>query len=214
MSGMTLPDLPDMNSSLLIAISVIALISFAAARSGVVRRIVSLVFWLGGIAVLTIVVAEQGRFHPAIAAMLDRLNLDPQHIVGGEVRVPLSTDGHFWVRANMGGVERRMLFDTGATVTALSPDTAASAGAVLRTGVTPVITQTANGSIVARAATVSRLTIGTIEARNLPVVVSPGLGRVDILGMNFLMRLKCWRVEDRTLILTPETSERPPNPRR
>ncbi len=208
MAGMTLPGFPNINPNLLIAIGLIALFSLAAAHSRIVRRMASLTFWLGGIALLTIVVAEQGRFHPAVAAVLDRLNLDPQRVVGDEVRVPLSTDGHFWVRANIGGVERRMLVDTGATVTALSPDTAASAGAVLRTGMTPVLTQTANGSILARAATVSRLTIGMIEARDLPVVVSPGLGRVDILGMNFLMRLKRWRVEDRTLILTPETSER------
>ncbi len=203
MSGMTLPDMPDINLNLLIAIAMIALISFAAAQSRVVRRMVSAMVWLGGIAVLTVVVAEQGRFHPAIAAVLDRLDLDPQRIVGSEVRVPLSTDGHFWVRAQIGGVERRMLVDTGATVTALSPDTAAAAGAVLRKGVTPVITQTANGSIMARAATVSRLTIGTIEARDLPVVVAPGLGKVDILGMNFLMKLKGWRVEDGALVLTP-----------
>ena len=203
MSGMTLPDMPDINLNLLIAIAMIALISFAAAQSRVVRRMVSAMVWLGGIAVLTVVVVEQGRFHPAIAAVLDRLDLDPQRIVGSEVRVPLSTDGHFWVRAQIGGVERRMLVDTGATVTALSPDTAAAAGAILRKGVTPVITQTANGSIMARAATVSRLTIGTIEARDLPVVVAPGLGKVDILGMNFLMKLKGWRVEDGALVLTP-----------
>ena len=97
-----------------------------------------------------------------------------------------------------------MLVDTGATVTALSPATAQAAGDAIRLGVTPVITQTANGSVVARSATVTRLTIGGIEARDLPVVVSPGLGRVDILGMNFLMRLGSWRVEDRTLILVPE----------
>lgn len=205
---MTLPDLPDINTNILIAIAVIALISFAAAQSRIVRRIASLSLWLGGIAVLTVIVAEQGRFHPTIAAMLDKLDLDTQQVVGSEVRVPLSADGHFWVRAKVGGVERRMLVDTGATVTALSPATAQAAGAAIRTGVTPVITQTANGSIVARAATVSRLSIGTIDARNLPVVVSPGLGRVDILGMNFLMRLKGWRVEDRTLILTPEAADK------
>ena len=194
--------LPE-NPYLYVAIAAFALISFAAAQSRVVRRMASLALWLGMISLLTIVFAEQGRFHPTVAMVLDKLNLDTQQVVGDEVRVPLSPDGHFWVRADIVGVERRMLVDTGATVTALSPATAQAAGDAIRLGVTPVITQTANGSVVARSATVTRLTIGGIEARDLPVVVSPGLGRVDILGMNFLMRLGSWRVEDRTLILVP-----------
>jgi aspartyl protease family protein len=206
---MTIPD----NPSIYVAIAAIALLSFAAAQSRIIRRVVSLALWLGSIAVLTIVFAEQGRFHPTVAMVLDRLNLDSQQIVGSEVRVPLSADGHFWVRASVGSVERRMLVDTGATVTALAPATAQAAGSALKMGVTPVITQTANGSVVARSATVSRLTIGGIEAVDLPVVVSPGLGRVDVLGMNFLMRLQSWRVEDRTLILVPKPADnREPTP--
>jgi len=117
--------------------------------------------------------------------------------------VPLSPDGHFWARAQIGGVERRMLVDTGATVTAISSRTAAEAGIEVREGLVPVVMQTANGTTLARPATVERLDIGGIAARDLPVVVSPALGRVDILGMNFLMGLESWRVENRTLILTP-----------
>lgn len=37
----------------------------------------------------------------------------------------------------------------------------------------------------------------------LPVVVSPAFGDTDVLGMNFLSRLKSWRVEGDTLILEP-----------
>jgi aspartyl protease family protein len=56
----------------------------------------------------------------------------------------------------------------------------------------------------ADAGTLDRLTVGLIEARALKVVIAPGLGNTDVLGMNFLSALKSWRVEDRTLILVPE----------
>ena len=35
------------------------------------------------------------------------------------------------------------------------------------------------------------------------MVVSPAFGETDVLGMNFLSRLKSWRVEGSTLILEP-----------
>jgi len=38
----------------------------------------------------------------------------------------------------------------------------------------------------------------------LKAVISPALGPVDILGMNFLSQMESWRVEGRVLILTPK----------
>src|SRR3546814_2940963 len=45
--------------------------------------------------------------------------------------------------------------------------------------------------------------LGGITARDLKVVISPALGDIDVLGMNFLSQLASWRVEGRTLILVP-----------
>jgi aspartyl protease family protein len=47
------------------------------------------------------------------------------------------------------------------------------------------------------------LRLGDIAARGLGVVVSPAFGDTDVLGMNFLSKLKSWRVEGQTLILEP-----------
>ena len=44
-----------------------------------------------------------------------------------------------------------------------------------------------------------------MTARDLDVVVSPAIGNVNVLGMNFLSRLDSWRVEDDVLILVPES---------
>ncbi|MEC8036325.1 MAG: retropepsin-like aspartic protease, partial [Pseudomonadota bacterium] len=96
-----------------------------------------------------------------------------------------------------------MLIDSGATVTALSQDTARAASVTPQDGLVPVLMRTANGTVRVQTGTVDRLALDGLEARDLSVVVSPALGDVDILGMNFLTQLASWRVEGRTLILEP-----------
>lgn len=160
-------------------------------------------FSLAILALSLFLLLQQAPYHPQLARFTERLGLDRQQVAGGEVRIPLSPDGHFWAQARINGVERRMLIDSGATVTALSPGTAAAAGVTADAAALPMRLHTANGEVAAQAATVERLAFGGIEAQNLKVVISPGLGTVDILGMNFLSRLASWRVEGRTLILSP-----------
>jgi aspartyl protease family protein len=67
----------------------------------------------------------------------------------------------------------------------------------------PVVMQTANGSVTAQTAVAPELRIGNVVARDLPVVISPAFGDMNVLGMNFLSRLKSWRVEDGVLVLVP-----------
>lgn len=61
--------------------------------------------------------------------------------------------------------------------------------------------QTANGVVVAHGAQVKTLVLGGITAHDLPVLVAPSFGELDVIGMNFLSQLKSWRVEGRTLVL-------------
>jgi aspartyl protease family protein len=42
-------------------------------------------------------------------------------------------------------------------------------------------------------------------------VTSPGLGDLDVLGMNFLSKLQSWRVEGRTLVLVPHHPQSSPS---
>ena len=102
----------------------------------------------------------------------------------------MAPDGHFWVKASINGVERRMLVDSGATITAISQETAHAAGVDTDTGLTPVMLHTANGIAPARTGSIHELRIGNIIARNLRIVTAPGLGGLDVLGMNFLSKLE------------------------
>ena len=96
-----------------------------------------------------------------------------------------------------------MLIDSGATVTALSPATAHAARIDTGTGIAPVVLRTANGAATAETGKVDEMKVGNIVARNLRIVSSPGLGGLDVLGMNFLSKLDSWRVQGRTLVLVP-----------
>ena len=66
---------------------------------------------------------------------------------------------------------------------------------------------TANGTVTAELTTVPSLSFGNIRAEGLDAVIAPNLGRTNVLGMNFLSRLKGWRVEDGNLILSPATAD-------
>lgn len=126
-----------------------------------------------------------------------------QEVVGAETRITMDPDGHFYARVAVNGVERRMLVDSGATMTALSQATARAVGIQVDAGL-PVMIDTANGTVEARRGTAATVRLGSINATDLRLVTSPAFGDTDVLGMNFLSRLGSWRVEGRTLVLTPE----------
>lgn len=187
---------------ILLAVAAFAILALLQ-RIPYVGAVLRVGFSLVLIALIVLVVSERAPLSPFLGNVADKLHLDDQQVVGNEVRIRMAPNGHFFANVSLNGVRRRMLIDSGATVTALSTDTAAEAG--LKSGLdpVPVILQTANGAVPAKTASVPELRIGAIVARNLKVVVSPAFGDMDVLGMNFLSKLASWRVEGKTLILVP-----------
>jgi aspartyl protease family protein len=197
--------IPDLgaHAPLYLLLAALLVAALVARRVKFVRVLTTLAIWGTLGAVIVTLIGERGRIDPYLGKMASLLRLDGQEVVGKEVRVRMAPDGHFWVRARIGGVERRMLVDSGATVTALSSETAAAAGVEVGDAAFPVVLRTANGEVTAQTGTIAELRFGTITARQLAVVVSPAFGDTDVLGMNFLSRLQSWRVEGSTLILVP-----------
>lgn len=168
-----------------------------------VGRIIRFVFSAGLLAFLIFVVMSQAPYQPELARLTDKLGLDDQQVAGKELKVKMAPDGHFWIAATINGIPRRMLIDSGATVTALAPATVREAKVDTGMGIAPVVLRTANGAAPAETGKIDELKAGNIVARNLRIVTSPGLGGLDVLGMNFLSKLESWRVEGRTLVLVP-----------
>lgn len=162
--------------------------------------------WAAIAALIYVVVINKDRIGDQLEAITTSVGLsEPAQVTSGEtVRIRLSPDGHFWARATINGIERRMLIDSGATVSAISEGTAQAAGIEYVRGL-PVQMSTANGTVDARRAQAERIAVGSLATKDLTVFVAPSFGDLDVLGMNFLTRLKSWRVEGNVLILEPHS---------
>jgi aspartyl protease family protein len=181
----------------------IALVIMLLQRIPVIGRIVRFAISLALFALFIFILLQQAPFQPELSRLTSSLGLDDQQVAGKELRVKMAPDGHFWVIASIDGVKTRMLIDSGATITAISEETARSARIDTGRTIAPVMLRTANGVATAETGSIDELRTGNIVARNLKVVTSPGLGNLDVLGMNFLSKLESWRVQGQTLFLVP-----------
>lgn len=187
---------------------VLALSALSARRLSIGEVLKSLLGWLAIGVVAWAVIANRDRIEPLMTSIGERVGLGTTEVVGDTVRITMSADGHFWARATLNGTSRRMLVDSGATITALSEATAREIGLEIGNAGFPVMINTANGTITAQRANVESVAVGGLETRDLGVVVSPAFGETNVLGMNFLSRLGSWRVEGRTLVLEPKRDTR------
>jgi len=181
----------------------VALVIMLLQRIPVIGRIIRFAISLALFAFLIFIVLQQAPYQPELSRLTSSLGLDDQKVAGKELRVTMAPDGHFWATASINGVRARMLIDSGATITALSEETARAANIDKGSTLTPVMLHTANGVATAETGSVDELRVGNIVARNLKIVTAPGLGGLNVLGMNFLSKLQSWRVEGQTLILVP-----------
>ncbi|QIK77584.1 TIGR02281 family clan AA aspartic protease [Sphingomonas piscis] len=118
---------------------------------------------------------------------------------GATVRIPMSSDGHFWVEGEVNGKPVRFLVDSGATITTVTQAVAEVAG--LPIGFRAEAVETANGTVVMRKSRAESLRIGDIERQGFGMDVNAN-DDTNVLGMNFLSSLSSWRVEGRFLMLT------------
>lgn len=126
-----------------------------------------------------------------------------QVVVGDSLRIRQSADGHFWVDAKVNAQPVRFLIDSGATTTAMTLTTARNAGIEISESPFPVVLITANGSVEAQRGTIQSLEIGPMVAKDLPIVVAKEFGDSNVIGMNFLSKLRSWRVEGTEMVLEP-----------
>jgi aspartyl protease family protein len=209
MMAMVIREIP--RSGLLIA--TIAAVLGSVLGTGIARhysrfgRSMATVCTLALAVILVVVVLQVSRFDPRLDIAVPELGLPEQTVAGGETRVPLAPDGHFWIDATVNGTRAAFLVDTGATLTAVSPGLAERAGLKPRTGGVPVRISTANGTVTADITTIDTLRFGNVKAGGLDAVIAPNIGQTNVVGMNFLSRLASWRVEGRTLILVPHVPQ-------
>lgn len=187
--------------------------SFLIRRVPALGRVLRGASTLGLMGILVLVVLQLARIDSRFELAVPEIGLPQQVVEGGETRVRLAPDGHYWLRAEINGTPANFLVDTGATLTAVSTDTATAVGLEPREAGLPVRMQTANGTVAAEIATIDELRFGNVVARGLDAAIAPGLGKTNVLGMNFLSRLASVRMEGETMILVPHNPQPPLAPR-
>lgn len=189
----------------LVVVLIFAVSALSLRRMSFGMLLRSLISWAAIVLVAVLAVAHRHEISALFATATASLGIAEQQVEGDTVRIRMSPDGHFWARVSLNGVERRMLIDSGATITAISRGTADAAE--ISPGPIPVQIETANGTVAARRGNVQRLAVGPLETEDLGVVISDNFGDLDVLGMNFLSRLHSWRVENNVLVLEPKAKD-------
>ena len=181
--------------------------SLTIRRVPALGRLLRMASTLGLMGILVVVVLQLSRMDPRFDMAIPEIGLPEQVVEGEETRIRRSPDGHYWLRAEINGHPANFLVDTGATLTAVSTETAEAAGLEPREGGLPVRMQTANGSVAADLTTIDELRFGNVAARGLDAIIAPGLGPTNVIGMNLLSRLASVRLEGETMILVPNNPQ-------
>lgn len=130
-------------------------------------------------------------------------NDDP--LPGRAVRVKAGRNGHFYLDARINGINTPFVVDTGASVVALSFESARKAGIKPKKSdfIHPV--STANGVAHAAATNISSVRYQNINVRDVRAVVLPkgALGGANLLGNSFLSKLSEFKVRNGTLVMVP-----------
>lgn len=193
---------PDTGTAIFYALLLILPLSSLVARRMPIGQVAKMVLsWVAIFGVLLLAVTWATRSGFSLGDLADDLGLSDQLVAGGTVVVPMAPDGHFWTTVSIGGVERRMLIDSGATVTSISITTAEAAGIDPNADKFGTIIATANGPTIVRRATAPMVTLGSIKAQKLDIQIGRNFDDAEVVGMNFLSRLKSWHVEGNKMVL-------------
>lgn len=117
------------------------------------------------------------------------------------ISFPLSSDGHFYIRAEVNGVPITFLADTGASDIVLSPHDAKRIGIEIDKLSFNKYYETANGTVRGSSIRISDLTISEINLKKIGASVNEAAMRNSLLGMTFFKRLKSYEVKNDVLTL-------------
>ncbi len=145
-------------------------------------------------------------FRDDIRSVWDRAYADlsgQQQSVSGEHTILRRKEGHFFASATINGRPVEFLVDSGASVTTISPETAAAVGLKPSRSGFPIVVQTANGLANSWPVEAQSIVVGSVRVADIGLHVSELPGSTNLLGMNWLNRLSGWEVRGDQMILTP-----------
>lgn len=114
---------------------------------------------------------------------------------------PISSDGHFYIRAHVDGIPITFLADTGASHIVLSPADAEKLGFKRDKLLFDRFYETANGTVRGSSIRLKHFKAGGINIKEMGASVNEADMRHSLLGMTFFKRLKSYEVKDDVLTL-------------
>ena len=151
----------------------------------------ALIVWLAISAVVYYAISSYQK--PVVATLKD---VDR---VTGEVVIPRSHDGHYYVEGAINGHPVIFMIDTGASVVSVGEGVAQAAG--LPRGAVARF-QTAGGEVVGQMVAGVAVEAAGIRVEGLRIAVGPDLGPggIALLGQNFLRRIEVTQRDDRMVL--------------
>ncbi len=117
-------------------------------------------------------------------------------LASGEVVIPRSRDGHYYVRGAINGHPVDFMVDTGASTVSINRDIARKAD--LPRG-TPANFMTANGAVMGEIVSRQTIEAGGIVLEDLSVGVGVQ-GDIALLGQNFLRKVDVLQSDDKMVL--------------
>lgn len=182
---------------------VLVLVVSSALASGKIRKNFKYLAIWGGIFIVFLT-GYSYRFE--LAGIRDRIMIELIPSKGiqekpGAISFPVSSDGHFYIRAEVNGVPVIFLADTGASDIVLSPHDAARLGINLNDLHYDRFYETANGNVRGSSIQIDDLKISALHLKNIRASVNEAEMRNSLLGMTFFKRLKGYEVKNDLLTL-------------
>ncbi|OUS37562.1 aspartyl protease [Rhodobacterales bacterium 56_14_T64] len=120
----------------------------------------------------------------------------------GQIEVPRSTDGHYYLTLDVNDAPITFLIDTGATDVVLNADDARKAGIDPDSLAYLGRANTANGEVRTASVWLDSVSLGAITDNNIRVWVNQGELDQSLLGMSYLQRWSSIEIRNGSLLLT------------
>jgi aspartyl protease family protein len=122
---------------------------------------------------------------------------------GGEIVIPRSRNGHYYVAGAINGQPTTFMVDTGASTIAIDPSVARAAK--LPKGL-PATFNTASGQAQSEFVTNQSVSVGGFQFGDLRIAVIDGVGEYGLLGQNVLRHLEVIQSGDQMILRAKKQS--------
>jgi aspartyl protease family protein len=190
------------SGQLVYEILLILIVSSALASGKILQNLKYLAIWAG----IFLILMTGYSYRYELSSIKEKVLADIIPAKGFQktpdsISFPVSSDGHFYIRAAVNGIPVTFLADTGASDIVLSPSDAEELGFETDELRFDRFYETANGTVRGSSIRIADLKIGKIHLKEIGASVNEAEMRKSLLGMTFFRRLESYEVKKGVLTL-------------